>query len=281
MPRVTRSQTKQPEHKFKPKKFEKHLTLSNRSELNVNSRTTDNFKLVNSTKMTSVKSKKDVNVVKKSTPIPESSKIPFLTQSSAIKRRRLTVHYGQLDQLKGRVSKAFVKPTGDAKQVNSTNNMVTAGDVDPIIISDELKTVLLNDSNNINGRKKLYKIPTELNVLKVIDDYIAMKCLDESILIGRVIEKVFHDMIDEYFEKFLRSHLLYDFEHTQYDAILRTYPGIAMSNAYPPVYLLRLLVQLNKLLPYSRRDITTLRLILKYINEFVVYLAEHKTTFFD
>lgn len=106
--------------------------------------------------------------------------------------------------------------------------------VNAIIIPDELKIVLLSDSVNINERKKLHEIPTKLNVLKIIDDYITMKCLDESLLSGRVIEKVFHDIVDEYFEKFLRSQLLYEFEHKQYDAILHKYPGIAMSRAYPP-----------------------------------------------
>lgn len=177
-----------------------------------------------------------------------------------------------------------VKNNTAAIIMNNTTTLQINGarvEVDNAIkIPEDLKMVLLHDSQIVNGQKKLYNIPANLNVEKVIDDYTATKCLDDAHSSGITIEKVFSSVI-EYFEVLIGKQLLYELENVQYEEILHKFPGVAMSKVYPPVYLLRLLIRLNKLLPYSKADSGSLQWIINQLNYFAKYLSEHKSVLFD
>lgn len=246
----------------------------------------------------------------------ESSQIPSLINNSKIKGRRCTVHSYQTEvpstivdtsAAVKMISTTSARKAANAKKDNNASVAVemistcsarkavkaktyenvleavkrnSAEAINEIIISEDLKNVLRDDTRIVNGQNKLYNIPAKLTVAEVIEDYTATKRLDAAHSSGITIGMVFQGII-QYFEVILACKLLYESENVQYEQILHKYPGSAMSELYPPVYLLRLLVQFNKFIADAKRDRESLQWIISQINDFTVYLAQRKSNLFD
>lgn len=151
-----------------------------------------------------------------------------------------------------------------------------------IIIPSELKKLIVKDSININKKKRLYQIPATNNIATIIEDYIALKQTqrnDES-QNGISFEVVLFNVLD-YFDTLLCGQLLYESEREYNVEVMNNFPGEKMSKVYPPIYLLRLLVQMNKLMEFSNRDKDSLQCIVNHVNDFTKYLAENSAALFD
>lgn len=153
-----------------------------------------------------------------------------------------------------------------------------------IVLSNDLKKVLLNDSNFINVKRKMYEIPLRFNVADVIEKYVTLKNNSNTTHTAHspviTINYICTGLI-EYFDELIGSQLLYGSERVQYECLLEKFPGEAMSTIYPPIYLLRLLVRFNKLLHYHTLGTETLKYLTDQLNEFVMYLDENKSNFFS
>ena len=155
-----------------------------------------------------------------------------------------------------------------------------------IHLTDELKTILVDDFDYIDRQRKLVNIPSRYSVDDLINDYCAhVKQSKEDNDAEDMITSV-SDVcrgLRDYFNCTLGSQLLYKFERVQYADILKEQPGEVMSQLYSPVHLLRLFTKLGPMLccvDISDEDIELLvndiGLIVKYIdaNRDSIFLTE-------
>lgn len=143
-----------------------------------------------------------------------------------------------------------------------------------LIIPEELKRWLIDDSDAVNRQQKLHAIPAEKCVHDICQDYKAQK--DESEIIDRITSGLI-----EYFDVLLGGQLLYKFERHQYADILDQYPGEPMSKLYGSFHLLRLFVRLGTLLTYNSLDEATLSSMMDHVHDFLNYLVENSGKLFS
>lgn len=186
---------------------------------------------------------------------------------------------GTQSRAKVPLSKAVRKSAPDGNTADiSTGIKSKRNEMAAIIIPENLKRILLNDSNFINVKRKMYEIPFDLNVAEVIEGYATLNN-NTAHTSPMPITKIFYSII-QYFDMLIGNQLLYESERVQYEVLLEKFPGVPMSKVYPPIYLLRLFVQLNKLLHLHNLDGDTFKHCTFHLNEFVKYLTENKSTFF-
>ena len=139
-------------------------------------------------------------------------------------------------------------------------------------IPKELKTWLVDDWDLITRQKQLVSIPTEMNVKKVLEEFI------KETKGGEELEEVVTGLI-EYFDCMLGTQLLYKQERPQYSEILQKHPGKAMSELYGVEHLLRLFVAIGSLL--SCLDAKCLDLLLNHFQQLLSYLSSNSTKLFS
>lgn len=143
-----------------------------------------------------------------------------------------------------------------------------------LVIPEELKRWLIDDSDAVNRQQKLHALPAEKSVMEICADYKAQK--EESDIIDRITSGLI-----EYFDVLLGGQLLYKFERHQYADILDQYPGEQMSKLYGSFHLLRLFVRLGTLLTYNSLDEATLSSMMDHVHDFLNYLVENSGTLFS
>lgn len=170
------------------------------------------------------------------------------------------------------------KSEGAGMTVNGTECRPSRAAV--VRILDDLKVILLDDSKFITVQKKLYDIPLGVNAAEVIEKYVAIARVGDSDgPSGMTVDVLFQGII-EYFDGLIGRQLLYEMERDQYELLMNNFVGVKMSTIYPPIYLLRLLVQMNKLLPFGNTSADVLEFCMECLHKFLNYLADNKSTFF-
>lgn len=172
------------------------------------------------------------------------------------------------------------KPTGDtpARIKHKENGTVF------IKIPDDLRKVLTDDLKFINSAKRLYEIPSEVNVALVVDEYVTMLAenkVSDSCNPSPMTSKDFFVGIIEYFDRLLGNQLLYEPERDQHLSIKNDFVDVAMSKIYPPIYLLRLLVRLNNLLHFNNTSQEIMKFSMDHLDKFVKYLSDNRSTYFN
>lgn len=143
-----------------------------------------------------------------------------------------------------------------------------------LIIPDELKRWLIDDSDAVNRQQKLHAIPAEKCVHDIFADYKAENEQSDGIV------RVTTGLI-EYFDVLLGGQLLYKFERHQYADILEKFPGESLSKLYGSFHLLRLFVRLGTLLTYNSLDESTLISMMIHVHDFLDYLVRNSSTLFS
>lgn len=153
-----------------------------------------------------------------------------------------------------------------------------------IKIPDDLRKVLTDDLKFINSAKRLYEIPSEVNVAQVVDEYVTMLAenrVSDSCNPSPMTSKDFFVGIIEYFDRLLGNQLLYEPERDQHLSIKNDFVDVAMSKIYPPIYLLRLLVRLNNLLHFNNTSQEIMKFSMDQLDKFVKYLSDNRSTYFE
>lgn len=146
-----------------------------------------------------------------------------------------------------------------------------------LIIPEELKKWLIDDSDAINRQQKLHNIPAKKSVREICADYRAYRLrkgpspLNDRVVAGLV----------EYFDVLLGGQLLYKFERHQYADILEQYPGERMSRLYGSFHLLRLFVRLGTLLMYTKLDYARLCSMMIHMHEFLDFIVANSRSLFS
>lgn len=146
-----------------------------------------------------------------------------------------------------------------------------------LIIPEELKRWLIDDSDAVNRQQKLHAIPAEKSVQDICNDYKEFKNQKDH---SEIIDRITSGLI-EYFDVLFGGQLLYKFERHQYAEILDQYPGEPMSKLYGSFHLLRLFVRLGTLLTYNSLDEATLSSMMDHVHDFLNYLVENSGTLFS
>ncbi|XP_037034430.1 mortality factor 4-like protein 1 isoform X2 [Bradysia coprophila] len=146
-----------------------------------------------------------------------------------------------------------------------------------LIIPEELKRWLIDDSDAVNRQQKLHAIPAEKTVYDICTDYKEFKTQKEQ---SEIIDRITSGLI-EYFDVLLGGQLLYKFERHQYASVLEQFPGEPMSKLYGSFHLLRLFVRLGTLLTYNSLDEATLSSMMDHVHAFLDYLVENSGTLFS
>lgn len=149
-----------------------------------------------------------------------------------------------------------------------------------LIIPEELKRWLIDDSDAVNRQQKLHAIPAEKTVQDICTDYKEFKNQKDQSETSEIIDRITSGLI-EYFDVLLGGQLLYKFERHQYADILDQYPGEPMSKLYGSFHLLRLFVRLGTLLTYNSLDEATLSSMMDHVHDFLNYLVENSGTLFS
>lgn len=149
-----------------------------------------------------------------------------------------------------------------------------------LIIPEELKRWLIDDSDAVNRQQKLHAIPAEKTVQDICTDYKEFKNQKDQSETSEIIDRITSGLI-EYFDVLLGGQLLYKFERHQYADILDQYPGESMSKLYGSFHLLRLFVRLGTLLTYNSLDEATLSSMMEHVHDFLNYLVENSGTLFS
>lgn len=173
--------------------------------------------------------------------------------------------------LSRRQSSAAVSTAGSAKSTGQ----------EFISIPQELKLILIDDLKFVHMQKKLYAIPiADNNVAHLIEDYVAI--VREAADTRRLneVDRIFRGIM-EYFRALLHCQLLYEEERVQYTILMNDFASKDMSEVYPPIYLLRLLVRLNNLLNFNNMPADDLKFIVDQLHEFLKYLVDNKTKYLE
>ncbi|XP_051825132.1 mortality factor 4-like protein 1 [Antechinus flavipes] len=150
-----------------------------------------------------------------------------------------------------------------------------------ITMPAELKPWLVQDWNLITVQKKLFHLPAQKTVESILQEYELYErsnanSEDKIYAVPEVVAG-----IKAYFNFMLGTHLLYKFEKPQYAAIIASKRGVPVSQIYGAPHLLRLFVKIGDMLSYTFFDAHSTNLLLRYLHDFVNYLARNQEALFN
>jgi len=180
---------------------------------------------------------------------------------------------------KPKIKKSISVPPNEESSLRSKRKF---GEEIVIPLSDELKTVLVDDFDYIGRQRKLLQVPSRYTVDDLINAYYeSRKSVDgasEEQLLGA--EEVCRGLKD-YFNSTLGSQLLYKFERVQYADTLKENTGVPMAQLYGPVHLLRLLTKLGPMLSAADIEKDAMDKLVGHVEDFIGYMHKHKETLYQ
>ncbi|XP_020296986.1 mortality factor 4-like protein 1 isoform X2 [Pseudomyrmex gracilis] len=147
-----------------------------------------------------------------------------------------------------------------------------------INLPEELKHMLIDESEIILQHHKLPAIPVQNTVDKILDDYVAVKSSGKT---NDVREMEVAKGIREYFNITLGLQLLYKWERPQFIEIMSDNSEKLPSQMYGAFHLLRLFVKLGDFMSYTNLDDNSIQLLLSYFHDFLQYLQKNSSKFFN
>lgn len=225
---------------------------------------------------------KPQTVLKTATEIPKSHK---KNKKKKKAKESIPVKVGKTPVKKSKkASKPKIKKSSSIPQTeeSSLKSKRKFGEEIVIPLSDELKTVLVDDFDYIGRQRKLLQVPSRYTVDDLINAYYeSRKSVDgasEEQLLGA--EEVCRGLKD-YFNSTLGSQLLYKFERVQYADTLKENTGVPMAQLYGPVHLLRLLTKLGPMLSAADIEKDAMDKLVGHVEDFIGYMHRHKETLYQ
>ncbi|XP_070172047.1 mortality factor 4-like protein 1 [Polyergus mexicanus] len=149
-----------------------------------------------------------------------------------------------------------------------------------IKLPEELKFVLIDESEVILKHHKLPALPVQNTVDKILDDYVEMKSSGKTNDTRESTLEITKG-IREYFNITLGLQLLYKWERPQFIQITNDNPETLPSQLYGAFHLLRLFVRLGGMLSYTPLDERSIQLLLSHFHDFLQYLQKNNAELFN
>ncbi|XP_076644813.1 mortality factor 4-like isoform X2 [Halictus rubicundus] len=172
-----------------------------------------------------------------------------------------------------RKKRSRMEPCGD------TEEYLTKVEV-KIKIPEELKFVLIDESEVILKHHKLPALPVKNTVDKILDDYVESKSAGKNDSVRESVLEITKG-IREYFNISLGLQLLYKWERPQFIQMMNDNPETLPSQLYGAFHLLRLFVRLGGMLSYTTLDERSIQLLLSHFHDFLQYLQKNNTELFN
>ena len=153
-----------------------------------------------------------------------------------------------------------------------------------IKIPDELKPYIVDDWEQICGKKRLCVLPAKITAEQMISEYTRAKTANKADKLRNNKEKAILEVtagVREYFNVMLTSQLLYKQERPQYEQLIKSEPGLVPSKTYGVVHLLRLFTKLGEILIYTPLSERSISLLLFYINDMLIYMKRNASLLFS
>ncbi|CAG8458860.1 16677_t:CDS:10, partial [Cetraspora pellucida] len=149
-----------------------------------------------------------------------------------------------------------------------------------ISLPESLKCRLIDDWENITRNHALLKLPRSPTVSEILKQYLEYK-RSSSIKTEKsdIYTEVAHG-IQVYFEKTLGNILLYGYERQQYVDIRKQFLEKENAEIYGAEHLLRLFVELPRLLVHTHMDQTTTETLEEHLADFLKFLQKNEDQYF-
>ncbi|ORX55102.1 MRG-domain-containing protein [Hesseltinella vesiculosa] len=148
-------------------------------------------------------------------------------------------------------------------------------------IPEPLKCQLVDDWENISKTQQLVPLPRSPTINQMLALYRRSKMQKNTISGGSdsAMDEVLNGL-KMYFNKALGTMLLYRFERQQYADIRKTYANKDMTDVYGCEHLLRLYVQLPKLIAFTDMTKGTVDQLKQYLEDVLKYMLKMQKQFF-
>ncbi|CAG8832203.1 39158_t:CDS:10, partial [Gigaspora margarita] len=149
-----------------------------------------------------------------------------------------------------------------------------------ISLPESLKCRLIDDWENITRNHALLKLPRSPTVSEILKQYLEYK-RSSSIKSEKsdIYTEVAHG-IQVYFEKTLGNILLYGYERQQYVDVRKQFLEKENAEIYGAEHLLRLFVELPRLLVHTHMDQTTTETLEEHLADFLKFLQKNEDQYF-
>ncbi|CAG8655580.1 683_t:CDS:10, partial [Acaulospora morrowiae] len=156
-----------------------------------------------------------------------------------------------------------------------------------ISMPESLKCRLIDDWENVTKNHSLLKLPRTPNVVEILNQYLDYKRKNVASNLssssktekGDIYTEVAHG-IQVYFEKTLGNILLYGYERQQYVDIRKQYLEKENTEIYGAEHLLRLFVELPRLLAHSHLDKAATDTLEEHLEDFLKFLQKNEEQYF-
>ncbi|KAI1076419.1 MRG-domain-containing protein [Whalleya microplaca] len=157
-----------------------------------------------------------------------------------------------------------------------------------LIIPDDLKSLLVDDWENITKNNQLVPLPHPHPVTKILEDYGRYETPKRPAGSSHVdiLEETLAGL-KEYFDKSLGRILLYRFERAQYTDMHKKwnsndpeFQGKSPSDTYGPEHLMRLMVSLPELIAQTNMDQQSVNRLREELAKFCTWLSKNTTEYF-
>jgi len=155
-----------------------------------------------------------------------------------------------------------------------------------LTIPDTLKSILVDDWENVTKHQQLVPLPRKPNVVGILKAYSAAEKSARPKRPGSAEADIFEEVVSGikvYFDRCLGNILLYRFERQQYVDIRRTNEGkeMEMSEIYGAEHLLRLFVSLPGLIAHTSMDQQSIQTLKDHIEGILKYMARNRDDLFE
>ncbi|KAI7902514.1 MRG-domain-containing protein [Cokeromyces recurvatus] len=144
-----------------------------------------------------------------------------------------------------------------------------------LIIPDSLKSLLVDDWENVTKNRQILSLPKAITVEKILEDYKAScQPMDEEALNEFIMG------VQLYFNKSLSTSLLYKIEYDQYEEIFNDDKTKQPSSVYGVEHLLRLFVEIPNMISDSNVDSETLSELKERFEALLSFIQIHEKEYF-
>lgn len=155
-----------------------------------------------------------------------------------------------------------------------------------LTMPEELKSLIVDDWEQITKNNKLLLLPRPASVSKIIEAYGKQRDSKHvsDLFSGSAEEDVYIEVVNGiklYFERSLPTILLYSQEREQYDKIKKTITiRKLLCDVYGAEHLIRLFASLPMLIAQTNMDQQSVHVLREYLEDIMTYIADNKDELF-